>query len=234
MSTKILIFVILNFMSMYYVYTLAEPTTNEIRYVGITTNLNVRLISHLTSFTESNPKCEWVVGLRQKGLKPIMNVIDTANNKKEALLKESDLIITYKKQGLNLLNVNYRKLYYKYDLEGNLLDIVSSLRQDGYKVRIDRLTHNGIVWNDEPIFPKWKLEKLKESKAVNRKEIHQYTKDGIFVNTFEGVREAHRITNIDHRSISACATFRRPSAGGYVWRYEKQISYGAFNKYNKS
>ena len=222
MSTKILIFVILNFINMYYVYALADPTTNRIRYVGITTNLNVRLISHLTTFTESNPKCEWVVELRGKGLKPIMNVIDTAENKKEALKKESDLIITYKKQGFDLLNVNYRKLYYKYDLEGNLLDIVSSIRQDGYKVRIDRLTHNGIVWNDEPVFPKWKLEKLKESKAVNRKEIHQYTKDGIFVNTFEGVREAHRITNIDHRSISACATFRRPSAGGYVWRYEKR------------
>jgi len=221
MSTKLLIFVLLNFMSMYYIYALAEPTTNEIRYVGITTDLTVRYKSHLC-VNDGCPKSNWVYYLRDKTLKPNMIVLDTAQNKKEALLRESQLIILYKKQGCDLLNVNYQKLYYKYDLQGNLIDVVSSRRQNNYSVRLDRLTHNGIVWNDEPVFPKWKLEKLKESKAVNRKEIHQYTKDGIFVNTFEGVREAHRITNIDHRSISACATFRRPSAGGYVWRYEKQ------------
>ena len=221
MSTFIRIFVILNFINMYYVYALAEPTNNEVRYVGITTNLSVRYKSHL-SVNDGCPKSDWVYDLRDEDLKPNMIVLDTAENKKEALLRESQLILLYKKQGLNLLNVNYQKLYYKYDLEGNLIDVVSSRRQNNYSVRLDRLTHNGIVWNDEPIFPIWKLEKLKQSKAVNRKEIHQYTKDGIFVNTFEGVREAYRLTNIDHRSISACATFRRPSAGGYIWRYDKQ------------
>lgn len=223
MSTKMLIFVILNFINMYYVYALAEPVSMDIRYIGITTNLNIRFTNHLSRINEGNPKSNWISELRKQGLKPTLIVLDSAELKKEALKKESLKIIELKEKGYDLLNVVHQKIYYKFDLEGNLIDKILSVRQKHKMVKVNtRLTYGGFVWNDEPVFPKWKLEQREKSKAVNRKEIHQYTKDGIFVNTFEGVREAHRITNIDHRSISACATFRRPSAGGYVWRYEKQ------------
>lgn len=206
---------------MYYVYALAEPVSMDIRYIGITSNLNVRFSHHLCR-KEGNPKSNWILQLREKGLKPTLIVLDTAELKKEALKKESLKIIELKEKGYDLLNVVHQKIYYKFDLEGNLIDKILSVRQKHKMVKVNtRLTYGGFVWNDEPVFPKWKLEQREKGKAVNRKEIHQYTKDGIFVNTFEGVREAHRITNIDHRSISACATFRRPSAGGYVWRYEK-------------
>jgi predicted GIY-YIG superfamily endonuclease len=203
---------------MYYVYALAEPTNNEIRYVGITNNLNIRLASHLCR-DEGNPKSNWVYELRCKGLKPIMIVLDTAENKKEGLKKESLKIIELKEKGCELLNVTHQKIYYKFDLDGNLVDKILSVRE---KHRVtSRLTYAGFVWHDEPVFPYWKLEKRESAKKVKQKQIHQYTKDGIFVKTYDGVREAYRITNIDHRSISANATNRRPSAGGYVWTYTK-------------
>jgi hypothetical protein len=113
-------------------------------------------------------------------------------------------------------------LRYKFDLDGNLLGTVMSIRQKNFVVKVNtRHTYAGFVWNDEPVFPYWKLELREKGKSVNKKQIHQYTKDGIFVKTYDGVREAYRITNIDHRSISANATNRRPSAGGYVWTYIK-------------
>jgi len=220
MSTKMITFVILNFITMYFIYALAEPTDSSIRYIGITTNLNVRYQNHLYK-DEGNNKSNWILELNDKGLNPKLIVLDTAENKQEALQKESDFIREYINKGCNILNVNYRKIYYKFDLEGNLVESVYSKRQNNYTVKTDRLTHNGFVWNDEPIFPKWKLEKKESAKKVNQKQIHQYTKDGIFVKTYDGVREAYRITNIDHRSISANATNRRPSAGGYVWTYTK-------------
>jgi hypothetical protein len=45
----------------------------------------------------------------------------------------------------------------------------------------------------------------------------------MFVNEFEGVRQAYRMTGIDHRSIAAVAAKvnkSRKTAGGYVWEYK--------------
>lgn len=55
------------------------------------------------------------------------------------------------------------------------------------------------------------------------KKVYQYSKSGKFINEFDGVRDAGRITGIDHRSISAVASGSkiRRSAGGYVWKYQK-------------
>jgi hypothetical protein len=54
------------------------------------------------------------------------------------------------------------------------------------------------------------------------KKVFQYTKEGALVSDYGGVREAGRITGIDHRSIAAVAggSIIRKSAGGYVWKYE--------------
>jgi predicted GIY-YIG superfamily endonuclease len=58
--------------------------------------------------------------------------------------------------------------------------------------------------------------------STQRKTVIQYTKDMIFVNEFIGVREACRITKIDHRSIAAVANgnVSRHTAGGFKWKYK--------------
>ena len=60
----------------YYIYTLAHPTTNnEIRYVGKTINLNRRYKQHLYDKRTSH-KASWVKSLKNQGLKPILTVIE--------------------------------------------------------------------------------------------------------------------------------------------------------------
>jgi len=56
-----------------------------------------------------------------------------------------------------------------------------------------------------------------------KKTVIQLTKKGEFVNEFLGVREACRITGIDHRSIAqvAAGSKIRKSAGGYKWEYKE-------------
>lgn len=63
-------------------------------------------------------------------------------------------------------------------------------------------------------------ERKKGGENPRSKNITQYTKQMEFVKTFGGCREAGRETNINHKSISHCALGKRPSAGGYIWKYE--------------
>lgn len=54
-----------------------------------------------------------------------------------------------------------------------------------------------------------------------KKKVVQKTKDGITLNVFIGVREASRLTGVDHRSIAQVASGSkiRKSAGGFLWEY---------------
>ena len=54
-----------------------------------------------------------------------------------------------------------------------------------------------------------------------KKKVYQYNKKNELIAEFEGVREACRITGIDHRSIAQVASGSkiRKSAGGFIWKY---------------
>ena len=60
-------------------------------------------------------------------------------------------------------------------------------------------------------------QKISKSRS---KRVYQYTKDGIYINTFYGIREAERQTSIGRESISRCCRGKLKTAGGYVWKYE--------------
>ena len=51
------------------------------------------------------------------------------------------------------------------------------------------------------------------------KAINQLTLSGELINTFEGIREAERITGIKNQSISQCCKGKYKKAGGYIWEY---------------
>lgn len=58
-----------------FIYTLTDPRTNEVRYVGKSNNPNKRLYCHLGR-TEKNHKYSWLINLNKEGLKPILHIID--------------------------------------------------------------------------------------------------------------------------------------------------------------
>lgn len=61
-----------------YVYTLSDPRTDEVRYVGATKNPKERFRSHI-SHSHNKSVNEWVANLEDNGLKPEMRVIDAAD-----------------------------------------------------------------------------------------------------------------------------------------------------------
>ena len=67
-------------------------------------------------------------------------------------------------------------------------------------------------------------KKLSEAKKTNKhdcKKVSQYTKDGIYLRTWESTREAERELHINHTSISLCCKGypKHKTAGGFVWHY---------------
>ena len=63
----------------------------------------------------------------------------------------------------------------------------------------------------------------KGSKNNKSIKIYQFNRVGDKINTFIGIREAGKQTKIDYGSIRNCLKGRTKTAGGYIWRYAKEV-----------
>lgn len=213
---------LINLLVMYSVYSISCPFTNEVKYIGQTTNFKVRCVSHFND-KKAEVKFKWIRETVAKGRMPLFEVIENFETKKEALAFESKMINKYNlpKKVKPLLNKTFRQTFYKWKVDGTFVEKVEGTRQELGNVRINRLTSKGFVWSRENKFPQWKVDKYREGRSVNKKQVHQINKSGELIAIFDGVRDAGRITGIDHRSISAVASGSkvRKTAGGYKWKY---------------
>ena len=207
------------------VYEIICPISNGSVWVGITKNVELRFTQHMWgTYRDSSEKSKWCAELKQKKLIPILNIIEDNIDFDSAKKKEKLYIIDRIKKGNNLFNVNDRKLIHQYDTNGELVGVFFTTRQakkeTGILPKMKGLTSGGYVWTYGD-FDSSKLDTLKTSRQVLCKKVKQISKSGEVVNTFDGVREACRLTGIDHRSISqvAAGSVIRKSAGGFKWQY---------------
>lgn len=93
----------------YQIYALIDPRDNAIRYVGLSVDADERFISHLHDPNANLPKARWIRELRQEGLSPIMQILETIEAGSNALSlacqREMDRINHMQLQGYSLLNV---------------------------------------------------------------------------------------------------------------------------------
>jgi len=89
----------------HYVYELIDPRTNEIRYVGITTRLEVRFTQHLNGINDINEhKTAWIQELKEQGLQPQMRIIETVDSREKARERERYWVRHYLDQNIQLTN----------------------------------------------------------------------------------------------------------------------------------
>lgn len=93
-----------------YIYTLVDPTNNEIRYIGQTINPKIRLRDHIQSSLNINNskyhthKSNWIRKIHQKGFDPIMEIIDKCTSLNDSNKLEREYITEYYNAGHRLTN----------------------------------------------------------------------------------------------------------------------------------
>lgn len=119
-------------MKIVYIYCLKHPETNEIRYIGKTTNLKRRLYQHIYFSDKKYSKTrssKWINSLIKKDLKPIIEIIEICNENNWE--EKEKYWIKYYSNIVDLCNI----------LEGGLgtsgnkvtLELKDKIRNAGYK-----------------------------------------------------------------------------------------------------
>lgn len=226
------------------IYVLIDPRTDEVRYVGKTTNIKKRYNKHINeskNSTKSHKKA-WINGLLKQDLLPKIEIIDIVLID-EWQFWEKYWISQMKMWGFNLANhtnggdgvstgfipwnkgtKGIMKSNNTSFTVGNTIGIETRIKK-GERISIDTEFKGGnIPWNkglecsDETKNKISKANKGKESK--NKKRINQYSLDMELIETYDSVTTASKVTGINQTSIAMVARGERNKAGNYKWIYE--------------
>lgn len=88
-----------------YIYTLRDPRTHQIRYIGRTVNPRQRFSVHSSPSSRRKMfhRAEWLRSLHRAGVKPQMEVVSTANEQNWAYLERFHIAL-YRLLGCDLVN----------------------------------------------------------------------------------------------------------------------------------
>jgi predicted GIY-YIG superfamily endonuclease len=96
-------------MEIVYVYALAEPDTNEVRYIGLTSEPGRRLQEHMSALRSHSVKVEWLKSLKVAGRMPQLVILETVECEhwSDAEPREQAWIHHYCAQGADLTNAQH-------------------------------------------------------------------------------------------------------------------------------
>lgn len=176
---------------MNYIYTLTDPKTNDIRYIGKTNNLNRRYKRHICRYTlinENTLKSKWILSLLEDGSSPLMDVIDDGNDEDIDDL-EVFWISQFKYWGFDLTNMT----------DGG----------DGFKG-----DNKSQIRNEYSRF-------LIKMNNKNRKDIIQFDMKNNIIDYHLSIHDASRKTGFHRPHISGCCKNKKgfSTCHGYYFRY---------------
>lgn len=131
--------------------------------------------------------------------------------------------------------INCKKEIAQFNLNGNIVNIYPSIKDAARKNSCNAANISQCLCGNRNIACgfQWKyytgVNKINPYSKKTRdyskqyKKVCQYDINGILLNIYESIREAEKITNVDHSMISRCCKNKQKTAGGYIWKYADEI-----------
>lgn len=237
----------------YTIYKLIDPESNKVRYIGLTFNtLKQRLKSHYNENAKSH-KCSWIKKLKSKGLKPIIESIEeNIGSYEEACEKEIYYIDYYKNNGHELTNQatggnknkkmseeTIRKMsqsqlerYKTYKLIHS--DETKKKLSESTKIRMQNIEERQKLKIANKLYEDSKTDeqKLADILIQNCKSVYQYDKKMKFIKKYPSIKNAVKQTGL--HNISKCCHKKVVAVGGYIWRFEGDLTPPTYKKERKS
>lgn len=217
------------------IYTLIDPRDELIRYVGQTSNPKVRYRSHLKGNKYRNTyTTNWIQGLLDLNLKPIMIEIDQCEIK-DLDITEQSYIRLYKSFGCNLTNHSiggHSSLGCKHSLESRLK---RSLRQKGKSngfsaegMKSKKLKHSEYL----KLNPKQRIDNimskedrykaaLKGNKIASEKlkiKVEKFDLNNNFIQEYSSITEAALLNNINKDTMRNRCIGKYKQKGEFIFK----------------
>lgn len=200
------------------IYTLTDPRTREIRYIGKTSGtLKNRWYAHCSNYKlqkNKSKKNSWIISLKANGYKPIITLLDLVPDS-EWEFWEAYWIEQFIQWDFNLTNMTKGG-------EGN----TGGKGSLGYK-HTNEAKRKISVANSKPKSQEW----INNVKTAVRKTVAtpiiQYDREGNIINEFESFYHAAEEINLEGKksstikNIHACCKEKRKTAYGFIWKYKK-------------
>ena len=221
-----------------FIYTLSDPESNAIRYVGKTINIDKRLSQHIAESKKSkNHKASWIKSLINKNITPKIEVIDEIDSEEWEWLEiywiaqikawGFDLVNSTEGGGKTIFNYNARlnmrlgQLGKKQSLETiekRVKKITGLKRSEKFKKETG-LRRLGSSHSEQT---KLKMSIKKSGRVISKEQkekvsikINQFDLEGNLIKTWSSIEAAK--TEYKFAKISECINNKRKTSYGYKW-----------------
>lgn len=228
------------------IYTLSDPNTNEVRYVGKTINpLKQRLKEHIRCRNKTYCK-NWIDSLN---ITPVIELVDEVDNNKWEFW-ESFYIDLFKSFGFRLTNltsggagaINYRrtvqdnksieKVVYQYDLQGNFIrkwssmtSINKSLKYSISEISVCCNKKQKYAYNYQWSFIREKLSEVSKERKLysTSRRIIQKTLDNKVIKIWNSLIEIEKELGFYSTNILKCCKGLQQKGYKYKWEFQNVL-----------
>jgi len=134
---------------------------------------------------------------------------------------ETDLMrLTFSTKGGGI-----KKTVYKYNFDGSINTTFEDLTSAGKSINVRKQAISRACWSVNHTLGGylWSYDH-KEPFIVEpdnrKKQVTQFTLDGVIIAKYSSVSEASRITGLSKTCISRCCRGERKSSSGFLWKYQ--------------
>lgn len=213
------------FVKTIYIYSLKDPETNEIRYVGKTTNINTRLKAHITRSKHNKyHSARWVQSVLKRGFRPIIELIEECNE--ENWVEKEKYWIAYYRELFDLTNI----------LDGGEGGFVKT--REGSKWSDEQRKNNAIARIGLRVNHTKEGNEKRKKGVIGyynkyKKPVLQYDLDGNFIKEWESAVDAGKELKISYSDINRSCKKENLTTAGFQWRYKNGDIKNQINKYFK-